>query len=135
MRRKRLPVLSESRPLGVLLLSGTHERAHYAFVLATGAAALGRPVVVFAANAGCHALLADWSGLADAARDARVSAAGVAGLDTLREAADELGVRLIACEAGLRAEALEAAALRPGVQVAGVATFLEAVGAGQIVSL
>ena len=126
---------SEPRPLGVLLLSGAHERAHYAFVLATGAAALGRPVVVFATNAGCHALLADWSGLADQGRDERVSAAGVAGLDTLREAADELGVRLIACEAGLRAEGLEAAALRPGVQVAGVATFLEAVGAGQIVSL
>ena len=126
---------SEPRPLGVLLLSGAHERAHYAFVLATGAAALGRSVVVFATNAGCHALLADWSGLTDAARDARVSASGVAGLDTLREAADELGVRLIACEAGLRAEGLEAAALRPGVQTAGVATFLEAVGAGQIVSL
>ncbi len=135
MRRKRRPVRSEPRPFGVLLLSGTHERAHYAFVLATGAAALGRPVVVFATNAGCHALLADWSGLADQGRDERVSAAGVAGLDTLREAADELGVRLIACEAGLRAEGLEAAALRPGVQVAGVATFLEAVGAGQIVSL
>ena len=135
MRRKRLPVPSDSRPLGVLLLSGTHERAHSAFAPATGAAALGRPVVVFATNAGCHALLADWSGLADSGRDERVSAAGVAGLDTLREAADELGVRLIACEAGLRAEGLEAAALRPGVQVAGVATFLEAVGAGQIVSL
>jgi len=128
-------VRSEPPPLGVLLLSGTHERAHYAFVLATGAAALGRPAVVFATNAGCHALLADWSGLADAGRDARISAAGVAGLGTLREAADELGVRLIACEAGLRAEGLEAAALHPGVRVAGVATFLEAVGAGQIVSL
>ena len=126
---------SDLRPLGVLLLSGTHERAHYAFVLATGAAALGRPVVVFATNAGCHALLAEWSGLADAGRDARVAAAGVAGLDTLREAADELGVRLIACEAGLRTEGLETAALHPGVQVAGVATFLEAVGAGQLVSL
>jgi len=128
-------VPSEPRPLGVLLLSGTHERAHYAFVLATGAAALGRPVVVFATNAGCHALLADWSGLADPGRDARITAAGVAGLDTLRDAADELGVRLIACEAGLRAEGLEGTALRPGVQTAGVATFLEAVGAGQIISL
>ena len=135
MRRKRLLVASESRPLGVLLLSGTHERAHYAFVLATGAAALGRPVVLFATNAGCRALLPDWSGLSDAARDARVAAAGVAGLDTLRDAADELGVRLIACEAGLRVEGIEPAALRQGVQVAGVATFLEAVGAGQIVSL
>ena len=46
-----------------------------------------------------------------------------------------LGVRLIACEAGLRVEGLDAAALWPGVEVAGIATFLEAVGAGQIVSI
>jgi peroxiredoxin family protein len=121
--------------LGVLLLSGAHDRAHYAFVLAAGAAALGRRVTVFATNAGCRALLADWSGLDDAARDARVQARGVAGLDELREAARALGVRLIACEAGLLAEALETAPLMEGVEVAGVATFLGAVGAGQIVSL
>ena len=30
------------RALGVLLLSGSHDRAHYAFVVASGAAALGR---------------------------------------------------------------------------------------------
>ena len=46
-----------------------------------------------------------------------------------------LGVRLIACEAGLRAEGLDAARLLPGVEVAGIATFLAAVGAGQIVSI
>src|SRR6202008_2728813 len=94
------PVSSE--PLGILLLSGAHDRAHYAFVLASGAAALGRKVVIFATNAGCHALLTDWSDLTDADRDARVRAAGVAGLDALREATHEMGVRLIACEAGLR---------------------------------
>ncbi|MGH7083006.1 MAG: hypothetical protein ACREFV_11115, partial [Acetobacteraceae bacterium] len=82
------------RALGILLLSGTHERAHYAFVMASGAAALGRPVVVFATNSGCHALLADWSGLAGAERDALVQSRGVAGLDALREAAAELSVRL-----------------------------------------
>jgi peroxiredoxin family protein len=48
-----------SEPLGILLLSGAHDRAHYAFVLATGAAAIGQRVVIFATNAGCHALLAD----------------------------------------------------------------------------
>lgn len=124
-----------AEPLGILLLSGAHDRAHYAFVLASGAAALGRQVVLFATNAGCHALLADWSGLADTARDARVRAAGVAGLDELREASRELGVRMIACEAGLRAEGLDAAALWPGVEVAGVATFLGAVGTGQIIAI
>lgn len=124
-----------AEPLGILLLSGAHDRAHYAFVLASGAAALGRQVVLFATNAGCHALLADWSGLADTARDARVRAAGVAGLDELREASRELGVHMIACEAGLRAEGLDAAALWPSVEVAGVATFLSAVGTGQIIAI
>jgi peroxiredoxin family protein len=123
------------RRLGILLLSGSHERAHYAFVLASGAAALGRQVVLFATNHGCHALLADWSGLEDAARDARVRAAGVAGLATLREATIELGARLIACEAGLRMAALDRALLLPAVEVAGVATFLEAVGDGQMMTL
>ncbi len=124
-----------SEPLGILLLSGTHDRAHYAFVLASGAAALGRQVVLFATNAGCNALFTDWSGLMDAERDGHVRASGVAGLDELREASRELGVHLIACEAGLRAEGLDAARLMPGVAVAGVATFLGAVGAGQIVAI
>ena len=127
------PVPSDT--LGILLLSGTHDRAHYAFVLASGAAALGRRVVLFATNAGCQALFSDWAGLVDAARDERVRAAGVAGLAELREASQELDVRMIACEAGLRAEGLDAARLLPGVEVAGVATFLEAVGAGQMLAL
>jgi peroxiredoxin family protein len=121
--------------LGILLLAGTHDRAHYAFVLAAGAAALGRRVVLFATNDGCRALLADWSGLADSARDARIVARGVAGFATLRDAALDLGVRLIACEAGLRAAAIDPAGLLPRVEVAGVATFLEAVGTGQVISL
>ena len=124
-----------SDALGILLLSGAHDRAHYAFVLATGAASIGRRVVIFATNAGCHALLEDWSGLADAGRDARITAAGVAGLDELRDAAAALDIALIACEAGLRAEGLDAAKLLPGVRVAGVVTFLSEVGAGQIVAI
>jgi peroxiredoxin family protein len=124
-----------SEPLGILLLSGAHDRAHYAFVVASGAAALGRHVVLFATNAGCHALLSDWSGLTDADRDTRVLAAGVAGLEQLRDATLEFAARLIACEAGLRVEGLDPAGLMPGVEVAGIATFLEAVGRGQIISI
>lgn len=124
-----------SEPLGLLLLSGSHDRIHYAFVLAAGAAAIGRSVVLFASNRGCLGLTRDWSGLDDAARDARVQAAGVAGLDELREASLELGVRLIACEAGLRAEGIDTASLLPKVEIAGVATFLSAVGCGQVISL
>ena len=128
-----MPVPSE--PLGVLLLSGAHDRAHYAFVVASGAAALGRQVVLFASNSGCRALFTDWSGLTDAGRDLRIRANGVAGLDELRAASREMGVRLIACEAGLRAEGLDVTALMAGVEIAGVATFLAAVGAGQIIAM
>lgn len=125
----------EPLTLGVLLESGRHDRAHYAFVVATAAAALGRRAVLFATNQGCHALLTDWSGLHDADRDVRLRAVGVAGLDELRTAACELGVRMIACEAGLRSEHIDTARLMPGVHVAGIATFLSELGLGQIVTL
>ena len=124
-----------SGPLGILRMSGAHDRAHYAFVVASGAAALGRETVLFATNLGCHALFQDWSGLRDADRDARIQTAGVAGLGMLRDACMEMGVRMIACEAGLRAENLDAAALLPGVEIAGIATFLSAIGTGQIVTI
>nr|WP_235913783.1 hypothetical protein [Pseudoroseomonas coralli] len=103
-------------------------------VLATGAAAVGREVVLFATNAGCRLLLRDTPLLADP-REALLRERGVAGIGTLLEAAGELGLRRIACEAGLRAEDIEAGTLAPGVEVAGVVTFLAAVGGGQIVSL
>jgi peroxiredoxin family protein len=121
--------------LSVLLLSGGHDRAHYAFVIAAGAAALGRRVQLFASNAGCHALMDDWSGLEGAARDEVVRARGVGGLAELREACVELGVTLRVCEAGMRAEAIDPRGLMAGVAIAGVARFLDDAGQGQIVSL
>lgn len=124
-----------AEPLGILLISGGHERAHYAFLMAAGAAALGRPVVLFATNEGCRALLTDLAGLPDIARDAAVRRTAVAGIAELRAAAIELGVRLIACEAGLRMAGLGAEALLAGTEVAGVASFLAAVAGGQIVTL
>lgn len=124
-----------SEPLGILLLSGAHDRAHYAFVAAAGAAALGRRVVLFASSAGCLALCRDWSALSDSSRDGRIQARGVAGLDTLRDACIEMDVRMIACEAGLRAEAIDPARLLPEVEVAGIATFLGAVGTAQVLTI
>ena len=123
-----------SRPLGVLLISAGHERAHYALVLATGAAAVGRQVVLFATNAGCR-LFEAARPLESDPREALLAERGVAGLGALLAAAEELGIRRIACEAGLRAESIQPASLRAGVEVAGVVTFLAAVGEGQIVSL
>ena len=75
--------MSEKRPpLGILLLDGGHERAHYALVMASGAAALGRDVVLFATNGGCRLLLADCPLLQDP-REAHLASRGVAGVSTL----------------------------------------------------
>jgi peroxiredoxin family protein len=121
-----------SDTLGILLISGGHERAHYAFVLASGAAAVGRDVVIFATNQGCRALLDDLSEFAG--EEDEVAAKGVGTLIELREASIELGVRLIACEAGLRLSGI-ATGLAEHVEVAGAVTFLEATQGGQVISL
>jgi len=117
--------------LSILLVSGGHGPAHAAFTLAAGAAALGRPVLVFAMGAGCRALLAEagWE-----EQDTRLRTRGVAGAGELRAAAVELGTRLVACDAGLRGEGLDAGALVPGAKVAGVVAFLEA-SQGSVVSV
>jgi len=121
-------------PLGILLRGAGHEPAHYALVLATAAAAIGRPVTLFATNAGLALLRRDTPLLQDP-REALLAARGVAGIGTLLEAAAELGLRRIACDAGLRAEAIDPATLADGVEIAGVVTFLAAIGAGQTLSL
>jgi len=120
-------------PLGVLLLDGTHERAHYALVLATGAAALGRTVVLFVTNDGIQLLLRDAPLLADP-REMLLASRGVAGIGALLEAAADLGLRCIVCEAGLRAGGLQPEQLGANIEIAGIATFLGAVGTGQIVA-
>ena len=121
--------------LGILLIAGTHERAQYAFLLASAAASLGRRVTLFAPTPGGRARREDGAERDDGGREAVIRRRGVAGLGELRDAARELGVRLIACEAGLTAEGIDPASLQQGVEVAGVATFLEAVGSGQMISL
>lgn len=130
-----MPEPSKTEPLGLLLLTGTHERAHYAFMLAAAAAAIGRPVVLFAANDGCRALLRDWSSLHDAPRDVFIQQQGIAGLDELRDAASDLGVRLLACESGLRIAGLSSTPLLAAVEITGIPTFLVSVGSGNIVTL
>jgi predicted peroxiredoxin len=114
--------------LGILLISGGHARAHYAFMLAAGAAAMGREVVLFATNEGCHALAADIAALDSG------TPPGVASLPELREAAMALGVRMIACEAGLRMAGL-IAPLMQGVEIAGVVTFLALAKGWQVITL
>ncbi len=131
-----LPERSLPEPgLGILLLSGCYRRAHTALLMAAGAAALDRPVVVFATQNGLHALCRDWSGLDGSEADATLRARGVAGFAALQDTLSPLGVRLMACESGLKAIALPPDALLEQVERVGVPSFLHAVGAGQLLSI
>ena len=133
------------RRLGLILLSGCFDRVHYGLAMASAAAALERPVTLFATLAATRAFLAEgpdgrpgWAGLplsadlaepgiADgAALDARYRARGVAGFEELLQACAGLGVEMIACEMGLRAQGVAGATLRADlpIQRAGLATLL-----------
>lgn len=118
-----------------MLISGAFDRAHHALVMAVSAASLDRPVVLFATHGGLHALCRDWSGLAGSEADAIFRARGVVGFAALQETLLPLGVRLMACEAGLLAMALPVAMLLDEVERVGVPTFLAAVGTGQMLSI
>jgi peroxiredoxin family protein len=106
--------------------------------MASAAAAIGMPATLFFTGGALHALAADgregpgWRRLAGTdgreggAIDDSRRARGIAGFEELLAACADLGVRIIACEMGLRAIGLDAAALRTDltIDIAGVVTFL-----------
>ena len=122
-------------PLGVLLISGGHERAHYALVLATAAAALGREAVLFATNAGCRLFLDPTPLLAEPARSGPRSPRRRRHRDPARKRRPNSASAASSARRGCRAEDLAGQPLAPGVEVAGIVTFLSAVGDGQMVSV
>lgn len=127
------------KKLSLVVASPQFEKVHYAFVMATGAAAIGVPVTMFFTMGACPAILKDpdWRSLPSekpdmtaAARNDSFTANGVAGMDELIDSAVELGITFMICEMGLRAEALEAAPLRDGLTAerTGVVTFFHDAG-------
>jgi peroxiredoxin family protein len=131
-----------SQRLAIAVHSDAFERVHYALVMASAAAASNRAVTLFFTGGAVRALVgaAGWHALAAApegaaARDATWRGRGVAGFEELLIACRDLGVRMIACEMALRAAAIARETLRADVpcESAGVVTFLNAAGDGQIV--
>ncbi|HSA80674.1 MAG TPA: hypothetical protein VLE23_07605 [Geminicoccaceae bacterium] len=146
--------MAEPERLSLILLSGCFDRIHYGLAMASAAAALGRPVTLFATLAATRAFVArgpderpGWAGqplspdlaapeLPDGgALDARNRARGVAGFEELLKACVGLGAEFIVCEMGLRVQGLTAAELRADlpIQRAGLASLLAR--QGQIVVL
>ena len=127
--------------LSIVVFSGDFDKVHYALVLATGAAAIGKAVTLFFTMEASRALLkpaADgapaWRGLpvgsplwADAgAMDDDFRARDLATFEELLTACPELGVKFLVCEMGLKAMDLERADLRDDIPIddGGVVTFV-----------
>ena len=125
--------------LSLIVSSGAFGRVHYALVLASSAAAIGKPATLFFTHQALSALgAADAEGVpgwrrlaADAESDGGAAddawrARGVGGFEELLAACVEMGVRFIACEMGLRVMGMTADDLRADVpiEMAGVVTLL-----------
>jgi len=126
--------------LSVVVYDSNFDKVHYALVLASGAAAIGRPVTLFFTMLACKALMkpgADgkpgWAAmpLSDTpgdgeSRDADYAERKVATFEELLDACAAMGVRFLVCEMGLRAHGLEREDLRDDIPIdeGGVVTFL-----------
>jgi len=126
--------------LALIVFSGDYDRVHYAFVMASAAAATNRPVTMFFTMGAIKALLAPrpdsspgWAALAPAdngaspvERDGAHAGAGIATLEELIQACVEFGVTLRVCEMGLIAEGLSPRDCRADVAITegGMVSFL-----------
>lgn len=126
--------------LSIIVFSGDYDRVHYAFVMASAAAATNRPVTLFFTMGASKALLAaqadgtpGWAalsatdgGVSAIDRDAHHADTGIATLEELMEACAELDVTVRVCEMGLRAEGLVLSDFRTDMAVieGGMVSFL-----------
>lgn len=115
--------------LSLVLHSGDYARMHYALVLASAAAAVGKPVTILFAGASVTALARNWR---TPDEDHRVKALRVAGFEDLLTACRDLGARLLVCETAMALNELKPAQLRDdlNLEVAGAVTFLGDASAG-----
>jgi len=126
--------------LSLIVFSGGYDRVHYAFVMASAAAATNRPVTMFFTMGAIKALLAPrrdtspgWGALAPADngekavdRDSAHAKAGIATLEELIKACVEFDVTMRVCEMGLVAEGLPSGEFRTDIEVTegGMVSFL-----------
>ncbi len=126
--------------LSLIVFSGDYDRVHYAFVMASAAAATNRPVTMFFTMVAIKALLAPrpdsspgWAALAPTDigksavdRDSAHDKAGIATLEELIQACVEFDVTVRVCEMGLIAEGLSSRDFRADIAVTegGMVAFL-----------
>ena len=132
--------------LSIVVYAGFYDKVHYALVMASAAAAIGRPVALFFTMGACQALKspggdgepawrsmpmsegggAGGTGGTGGDKDDAYAEMGVATFEELLDSCVQFGVTFMVCEMGLRAMGLEGEPLRDDVplQKGGVVTFL-----------
>ncbi|HEC14490.1 MAG TPA: hypothetical protein ENI72_01920 [Rhodospirillales bacterium] len=112
--------------LSIVVFSGDFERVHYALVMASAAAAIGRKATLFFTMEASRALLKPGPSGAGGGKDRAYIESGVAGFEELLVSCAALGVRFMVCEMGLRALNIKRRELRDdlGIEEGGVVTFL-----------
>ena len=135
MRNKHSP-----EKLSIMIYDHNFDKVHYALVIASAAAAIGRPTTLFFTMGACQVLLdtnekgkhawsemplSDENGLGKE-RDAFYRRSGVATFEELIEACNAFNVRFLVCEMGLRVKGLEHHVLRKDIKIerGGIVTFL-----------
>lgn len=135
-------LLNPERPekLSIVVFSGDYDKIHYALVMASAAAATDTAVTLFFTMEGSRAMLrpgADnipaWHGQPASTgmemgvdMDENFKDRGIADFETLLSACQELGVRFMVCEMGLKAMDLGRDDMRGDItfEIGGVVTFL-----------
>lgn len=118
--------MQHSPAIALMLVEARYERIHAALMLAVTACALGQRVILFGMGSGTRAFCKDWSGLEESEREAGRLEAGVAGIETLREALFEFDeASFHVCDSGIRSMKISEDQLCDAVTVMGLPGFLE----------
>ena len=126
--------------LSIIIYDRHFDKVHYALVMASAAAAIGKPVTVFFTMGACRALMKEasdgtpaWAAMplsdqSGTGLECNKSYAdqGIATFDDLLSACQSFGVPFLVCEMGLRAKGFKNENLRDdlNIEISGVVTFL-----------
>jgi peroxiredoxin family protein len=132
--------MATRRRLSLIVFSGDFDRVHYAFAMASAAAATDRPVTMFFSGGALRFFLPKandstpgWGALAPAEngktaieRDNDLSKDGIGTIEELAMACVELDVAFVRCDMGVKANKLDATTFRPDIPTrsGGLVSFL-----------
>lgn len=119
--------MPDDRVFAVAIHDGSYDRVHYGLVMASAAAAIGRPThLLFAGDS--VKVLGTISAFPE--QDMHNQSLGIASLDELLTACRDLGARLLVCETALLLADLEKNSLRDdlNLEIGGFVGFLNGAG-------